>query len=299
MPLPDHPFAEIAVRLGQALRRVVDPRPRSSVHGGCINDSYRWESRSGPLFVKVAGADRLSMFEAEAEGLRELADAGAVRVPRVLAVGCEADRAFLALEWIDLGASSSRTAARLGEQLAQLHRKTAAQFGWRRDNTIGSTPQINTPASDWPTFLRDQRLRYQLDLARRSGAPARLLERGARLLERIGDFFADHRPEPSLLHGDLWGGNFAADASGVPVLFDPAVYYGDREADIAMTRLFGGFPASFYAAYESVWPLSSSARERTDLYNLYHVLNHFNLFGGGYRAQAEALIDRLLARVGQ
>jgi fructosamine-3-kinase len=248
--------------------------------------------------VKTAPAAQLSMFEAEADGLQELARAEAVRVPRVLAFDVADDMSFLALEWIDLGGSASAASSRLGEQLARQHRVTADQFGWYRDNTIGSTPQINTRCKSWPEFFRERRLRYQLDLAAQNGYGGRLQERGTRLLERLDVFFATHRPQPSLLHGDLWGGNFGVDASGTPVIYDPAVYYGDREADIAMTYLFGGFPTAFYSAYESAWPLSVSAHPRVKLYNLYHVLNHLNLFGGGYESQSLSMIDQLLALAG-
>jgi fructosamine-3-kinase len=289
-------FAAIAERLSAQLRERLEPRPAASVHGGCINECFKWQRSSGFLFVKLAEDARRSMLEAEAAGLEELAAAQAVRVPRVLAVGSAGGRAYLALEWIELSpGSSGSTQARLGEQLARQHRKTAERFGWHRDNTIGSTPQINTPAMSWPEFFRDARLRYQLRLAERNACGGRLQERGAQLLDRIAEFFADHRPVPSLLHGDLWGGNAAADEHGAPVLFDPAVYYGDREADLAMTRLFGGFSPAFYSAYEAAWPLPASAGSRVDLYNLYHVLNHLNLFGGGYLRQAESMIDRLLA----
>jgi protein-ribulosamine 3-kinase len=295
----DHPLAALGQHLSQALGVALEPRPASSVHGGCINDCYRWESREGSLFVKVATAASLPMFEAEAAGLSELAGAEAVRVPRVLATGAAESHAYLALEWIDIGTSSTRTQAQLGEQLAQQHRAHSEKFGWTRDNTIGSTPQINTLTDDWVTFFREHRLRFQLDLACRNGHATRLRERGERLLERMEELFADHRPAPSLLHGDLWGGNFAADSNGAPVIFDPAVYYGDREADLAMTRLFGGFSSQFYAAYEAAWPLPEGAAERTSLYNLYHVLNHVNLFGGSYLRQAEGIIEQLLARSGR
>jgi protein-ribulosamine 3-kinase len=289
-------FAAIASGLSHSLRVAVDPEPARRVQGGCINESYRWDSRAGPLFVKVAPAGQLAMLEGEADGLRDLAGAHAVRVPRVLAVGADERNAFLALEWIELARSPSAAAsAKLGEQLARQHRATAGQFGWRRDNTIGSTPQVNTPSASWAEFFRERRLRYQLELAARSGHGGRLQELGGELLESVARFFADHRPIPSLLHGDLWGGNAGVDANGAPVIFDPAVYYGDREADLAMTRLFGGFSSAFYSAYEAAWPLPTGARVRVDLYNLYHVLNHVNLFGGGYEAQAESMMERLLA----
>jgi fructosamine-3-kinase len=285
----------VGAHLAASLHVNVDAQPESRVHGGSINESYRWECASGALFVKIAPADQLTMFVAEAEGLEALANANGVRVPRVLCFGTADECAFLALEWIDLAGSVSAASKQLGQQLARQHRATATQFGWHRDNTIGSTPQINTRAPSWPEFFRERRLRYQLDLAARHGYRGRLQEQGAELLECLDEFFVEHQPQPSLLHGDLWGGNFGVDTSGTPVIFDPAVYYGDREADLAMTRLFGGFSASFYSAYEAAWPPSPGARERTNLYNLYHVLNHLNLFGDGYRAQAESMLAGLLA----
>jgi protein-ribulosamine 3-kinase len=218
-----------------------------------------------------------------------------MRTPAVRGSGYCADTAFLALEWIDFGSGSARSETLLGERLAHLHRVTAPRFGWHRDNTIGATPQLNQWAADWPRFFAKRRLGYQLDLAAQRGEGSRLIDRGQRLCEDIARFFDGYRPSPSLLHGDLWGGNWAADAKGEPVIFDPAVYYGDRETDLAMTRLFGGFGRAFHSAYEHAWPLEPGAAERVTLYNLYHVLNHLNLFGGAYRAQAEAMIDRLLA----
>jgi len=250
------------------------------------------------LFVKLAAAPMQAMLEAEAQGLRELAAAEAVRVPQVLAVGAAGASAYLALEWIDFAAGTTATESRLGEQLARQHHRAAKQFGWHRDNTIGSTPQENAWADDWMAFFRERRLRFQLELAGNRGHRGRLQRRGAELLERLAGFFESYRPVPALLHGDLWGGNWAADERGSPVIFDPAVYYGDREADIAMTGLFGGFGAGFYAAYKAAWPLDAGAPPRVALYNLYHVLNHLNLFGGGYARQAETMIDRLLAELG-
>lgn len=272
--------------------------PPSSVGaGGGFAACQRWESTAGPVFVKVAPLSRAAALEAEAEALRELAAAQAVRVPGVLGSGLVDDRAFLALEWIEFAAARAGTEAQLGEQLARLHRTSAARFGWHRDNTIGASLQRNDWTADWLQFFARQRLGFQLELAARSGHGGRWVERGYELCEHAGAFFAGYAPRPSLLHGDLWGGNWAADASGAPVIFDPATYYGDREADLAMTHLFGGFGREFYAAYEAAWPLDRGATTRRDLYNLYHVLNHLNLFGGGYRAQAERTIGRLLAGI--
>jgi protein-ribulosamine 3-kinase len=317
--------AQLAISIGSMIGATLRPQPRERVHGGSINECYRWETDAGAIFVKLAPVLNIEMFAAEAAGLEELRRANAVRVPRVLAVGCSgagavsvgagtnngtgagiagdgrgADpRAWLALEWIQTGPATATTDAALGEQLGKLHRATQTYFGWSRDNTIGSTPQLNAECADWITFYRDLRLRYQLDLAAKNGFNGRLRDRGATLLDCLPHFFRTHKPTPSLLHGDLWGGNRLADNDGQPVIFDPAVYYGDREADIAMTRLFGGYGKDFYAAYATVWPLDPGHEVRTDLYNLYHVLNHLNLFGGGYLRQATGMIDRLLAAAGR
>ena len=293
-----HDWPALAASLAETLAIDIASQPAGRVQGGCINESFRWETRTGPIFVKVGAVRALGAFEAEAAGLKELARAEAVRVPKVLAAGATAHSAWLALEWIDFGSPGSRAEALLGEQLAAQHRLMTAEFGWERDNTIGSTPQLNTWSRDWIEFFRERRLREQLALARRNGHGGRLQERGTLLLELMGAFFASYRPVPSLLHGDLWGGNWGADEAGTPLIFDPAVYYGDREADIAMTRLFGGFSNVFYTAYHASWPLDQAAGTRRTLYNLYHVLNHLNLFGGAYAEQAASMIDRLLAELG-
>jgi protein-ribulosamine 3-kinase len=268
----------------------------TEVGGGCINRGYRVVGGSAGYFVKVNRAGLRSMFDAEAEGLRAIARTGAVRVPLPLCVGAHGDYSWLVLEHLDLVTGRTQTMAALGQQLAHLHRTSAGRFGWHRDNTIGATPQSNAWAESWIDFWRTHRLGFQLQLAGRNGHGGSLQRRGEQLLAHL-DALLVHEPTPSLLHGDLWGGNAAATASGEPVLFDPACYYGDREADLAMTELFGGFAPAFYSAYRATWPLDPGYGERRDLYNLYHVLNHLNLFGGGYRAQAEAMIGRLLSEV--
>ncbi len=274
--------------------RVASSRP---VGGGCINDAQCLEGGGQRIFVKRNRAERLPMFAAEVDGLNALGDTGCIRVPRPLAHGVDADGAWLALEFIEMFGSMSAAGARFGEQLAILHAVRGARFGWPRDNFIGTTPQPNALADDWLPFLREQRLGYQLQLAANNGAPHTLTHRGEQLLEALPHFFASYQPFPSLLHGDLWGGNWGVDETGAPVLFDPAVYRGDREADIAMSELFGGFGADFYAAYRAALPLDPGYSTRRELYNLYHLLNHFNLFGGGYANQALHSIDALLADV--
>jgi fructosamine-3-kinase len=263
--------------------------------GSSLNATWRLDAGALRSFVKVNSADRASMFEAEAAGLAELAAVNAVRVPRPIAAGVAGDESFIALEWLDF-IEGGRGAA-LGHALAALHRHTAAACGWQRDNTIGTTPQENTWTSDWATFFRDRRIAPQLSLAARNGHRGALQRDGEHLLAAIPALLAGHAPAPSLLHGDLWSGNAGRLGDGVPVIFDPAVYYGDREADLAMCSLFGGFGADFFAAYREAWPLPSGHELRRELYNLYHVLNHANLFGGGYVAQAAGMIGRLLAEV--
>ena len=249
------------------------------------------------MFVKVGPRTQRDALAAEAAGLCALAGAHALRVPQVLASGETDTAAFLALEWIEAVPADRDCERRLGEGLAALHAVTASRFGWDRDNTIGATAQVNGWMLDWAGFFRERRLRPQLSLALQNGFGEVLEAAGERLLESIHLLLADHTPSPSLLHGDLWGGNWLAAAGGEPVIFDPAVYYGDRETDLAMTRLFGGFGAAFYRAYLGAAPLPAGAARRSELYNLYHVLNHANLFGGGYPWQARAIIDRLLAQL--
>lgn len=289
-------LADIAAAIAQAEGRPVELTAALGAGGGCINRASVVQAGDGRrYFVKLNRAHRLDMFEAEAAGLEEIRAAGALRAPRPITSGVSGGEAWLVLEYLDLGGRGS--AAELGRRLAKMHRHTAPQFGWQRDNTIGSTPQINTPAPDWIAFYRERRLRPQYRLAAENGAPRRLIDMGERLMTSFAGLFDSYRPLPSLLHGDLWGGNYAY-CGGEPVVYDPAVYYGDREADLAMTELFGGFPAEFYAAYREAWPLDAGYRVRRELYNLYHVLNHFNLFGGGYLAQAQRMTERLLAELG-
>jgi len=259
----------------------------------------RYEGAGRSYFVKLNRADWAAMFVAEARGLEDLSAAQAVRVPGAICHGVEGDTAFLVCEWLDLSSPAKDSAVLLGRQLAGLHRHTQEGYGWKQDNTIGSTPQINTPESRWCVFWREKRLGFQFELGVKNGFPVSLLSKGENLMAALDALLAGYQPQASLLHGDLWGGNWAADERGDPVLFDPAVYYGDREADIAMTELFGGFPEAFYAAYREAWPLDEAYPVRKRLYNLYHILNHANLFdragGGGYASQAESMIDSLLA----
>jgi fructosamine-3-kinase len=280
----------IAAASGEAFR----PGPPRGLGGGCINQAFRLADGQRSWFVKTNRADSLPMFEAEADGLTALGASGAIRVPAPLCTGVVEDTSFIVLEFIELGAAGARGARLAGERLAALHGVAGERFGWHRDNTIGATPQPNAWDDDWVSFWRERRLGFQLDLARRNGCGGRLQTPGAALLERLPALLG-HAPRPALLHGDLWAGNLGFSAAGEPVIYDPACYYGDRETDLAMTELFGGFGRDFYAAYEACLPLDPGYRVRRTLYQLYHVLNHLNLFGGGYAAQAERMLQALLA----
>lgn len=267
----------------------------SPVGGGCIARACRLETAAGPCFLKWGEGDVARTFPAEAEGLKALAAAGSpLHIPAVLAVAGPqaATPGFLVMEWIAPGRRDAGFWEALGRGLAALHHHTGTAYGFPSDNFIGRSPQPNGPMASWPAFFRDRRLAPQAELARRKGHWRRVWDRPFdRLCDRL-DTWLPAAPPPSLLHGDLWGGNVMADAEGRPVLIDPAVYCGDREADLAMTRLFGGFAPRFYAAYREAWPLDPGAEERGELYNLYHLLNHLNLFGEGYAAAVEATILR-------
>ncbi len=270
---------------------------KTGLSGGSINSAYRIAGGGHNYFVKLNQAYKLDMFEAEADGLHELAAAKAIRMPAPVCFGEAEGKSWLVTEYIELGRGAGDSAQYLGQQLAALHRHTSERFGWFRDNTIGSTAQENSWSDSWIDFYRDYRLLYQLRLAAKNGFTGSLQLKGERLLADLDIFFSSYSPVPSLLHGDLWGGNYAFDKTGQPVIFDPAVYYGDREADIAMTELFGGFSSEFYRAYQEVCPMDEGYKVRKTLYNLYHILNHTNLFGGTYASQAESMIDRLLAEI--
>jgi fructosamine-3-kinase len=298
---PALPAIEAALRnvMGERLR-VVSAQP---VTGGSIHSALRLDEAGGArFFAKLATAAQAPMFEAEAHGLAAIAASGSLRTPAVIALGADEAHAFLVLEWLELQPLASATdGARFAEALAGLHRDVGEHFGWPRDNFIGHTPQRNTERDNWARFFVEERLRPQFARAREQGFEIELQRQAERLLDRVPALFLDYRPAVSLLHGDLWHGNAAVLADGTPVVFDPAVHRGDRESDLAMSELFGGFPSAFYAAYRRTWALHEDYEQRKMLYSLYHVLNHLNLFGRGYLREALRLATRLneeLARRG-
>lgn len=285
-------FSAIAAHIAATTGQRFTIEQQRSVGGGCINQGYQFIGNGQQYFVKLNRPNQTAMFAAEALGLEQMGATQTIRVPKPICWGETGSHSYLVLEWLELGGGSSEAWRTMGRNLAALHRQgTAAQFGWDRQNTIGSTPQINDWNDNWADFWAETRIGYQLRLAQRNGGH---FPDTNTVINCIRDILRDHQPQPSLVHGDLWSGNAAVTATGEPIIFDPAAYYGDREVDIAMTELFGGFPGAFYQGYNEAWRLEEGYGDRRDLYNLYHVLNHFNLFGGGYSNQANRIIQKYL-----
>ncbi len=283
--------------IASALRAALEEDPGSialrRAGGGCINSAALVETASGTWFVKWNDRPLPHQFAAEAAGLRALRAAETdLVVPRPLASSDDPGEAFLLLEYLPRGSRSRDFDERLGRALAALHRTTSPSgFGFEMDGCCGATPQPNGWMPSWRAFFAERRLGHQLALARRrgfDGSSARAVER---LIERLDAWIDDDEPS-ALVHGDLWSGNLHVAASGAPALIDPAAYFGHREAELGMMTLFGGFSARVFAAYDEAWPLLAGWRERIELYALYHVLNHYNLFGGGYGSQAVAIARR-------
>src|SRR5919199_823518 len=297
---------KIAAHISETTGETFSLDNRHSVSGGCINQGYSISSSSRAYFAKINQASQIAMFEAEALGLQQMRATQTIRVPEPICWGTEGNSAYIVLEWLDLGSRGGERAwEEMGRKLAAMHKYTPPKllggedpnstllrgvFGWDINNTIGSTVQINNWTANWAEFWAEHRIGYQLKLAKRRGGH---FPQGERLLEMIPELLAGYEPQPSLVHGDLWGGNAGVTSAGEPVIFDPATYFGDREVDIAMTELFGGFPALFYRGYNQVWSLDGGYERRKSLYNLYHILNHFNLFGGSYESQANQMINRV------
>lgn len=310
MPESGMPKAEMWDQITANIRQVTGQDFQGShlrpVGGGSINQAYALSDREAdrdsnrdrqaapPLayFVKINQANRIAMFEAEALALSQIAATKSIRVPHPVCWGTVDGSAYIVLEWLDFGYGDHQAWEEMGRNLAALHRVTHPHsFGWEQPNTIGSTPQINSWETSWLEFFTEHRLSYQFQLSHRKGGR---FPQEEKLLAALPEILAGHEPQPSLVHGDLWSGNAAITQQGEAVIFDPAAYFGDREVDIAMTQLFGSFPANFYSAYNEAFPLLTGYPQRRILYNLYHVLNHFNLFGGSYESQANQMIQSLL-----
>ncbi|MFN8396522.1 MAG: fructosamine kinase family protein [Bacteroidia bacterium] len=251
------------------------------VTGGCIHNALKLTTQSGPFFLKYNKIADAPMFNAEADGLRTLHQAAAIEVPLPIAQGVGGDHAFLLLPWIESAPRAHNFWEDLGQKLAHLHRHTQPQHGYHRDNFIGSLPQVNRPLEDWRQYFVERRLIPMAGMARKAGLlDADTSSRLDSLLGKIDDLIP--AAAPSLLHGDLWQGNVMTGPDGCAALIDPAVYYGHREAEMAFTRLFAGFHEWFYQAYNEAWPMEPGWQERVDIYNLYPLMVHLNLFGRSY-----------------
>jgi len=260
------------------------------VGGGCINEAYSLKTRQGKFFIKYNSSVAYpGMFEKEAAGLKILSDATALMVPEVIGLGESGEYSYLLLQHIESGTTVRNFWAHFGTKLAELHSNTSEFFGLDHDNYIGSLVQHNKHYPDFIGFFIEQRIEPQLREARNKGA---LEQRDIRCFNSLFKILQNIIPveKPALLHGDLWSGNFMVTAEGLPCLIDPAVYYGHRESDIAMTKLFGGFNPEFYEAVNEAWPLEKGWQKRIDIFNLYPLLVHVNLFGGGYARQLMQII---------
>ena len=287
-------WTEIQQHISQVTGQAFVIRDRKSVGGGSINQAYQVSDGQQHYFVKLNQASKVAMFAAETAGLKDIQESQSIRVPQPLGWGTAANQSYIMMEWIPLGQGNAQAWSAMGQQLAKMHQFHNQGFGWHQNNTIGDTPQPNEWMENWGKFFAEQRIGYQVRLAQRHGGT---FHHTQALIATIPTLLANHQPTASLVHGDLWSGNAAFSQAGEPIILDPATYYGDREVDIAMTELFGGFPQAFYQGYRDAWPLTDGYPQRKILYNLYHILNHFNLFGGGYASQAQSMIEQVLAMV--
>ncbi len=260
-----------------------------------LNETRVYETDNGMYFVKLNDNLDISMYEAEAKGLGALAQTATVRVPKAYYYGQHEGTAFLILEYIPMSPHSKKSQAELGIQIGKLHlTRTPWEFGFDFDNTIGTTPQVNKWTKDWVNFFGTYRLRYQCKLLEKNYGDSEICAKGEKLIKRLPIFFSGIKVSASLLHGDLWYGNTSADKSGDPVVFDPAPYFGHDEAELSIMGMFGGFLPEFYEAYHDLIPRREGFDERQKIYQLYHYLNHYNIFGSGYRPSCLSILQDLL-----
>ncbi|MEO8376391.1 MAG: fructosamine kinase family protein [Candidatus Sumerlaeota bacterium] len=291
MNLPADIISQVAAGLSTELRRVVTIGSAMPLASGTFNNPCRITTNHGIFFLKWSSIPG-DCFAREAEGLQAIAAVGRIRTPHVIL----ANASLLLTEYVEQGRRPADFFEKFGHAFAMFHRAGRAdRHGFANNNSIGGTPQLNDWCDDWVTFFRERRLRYQVDLAVQNGYEQVRMP-GERILDHLERLIPHDGEPPTLLHGDLWSGNFLCSTAGEPILIDPACYHGHREADVAMARLFGGFPPEFHRAYEEEWPLSAGHQERADIYNLYHLLNHLNLFGSGYLGQCLDIMRRV-ARV--
>ncbi|MBO1927307.1 fructosamine kinase family protein [Thiomicrorhabdus sp. 6S2-11] len=290
-------WTELAVKISAQLEQELEIYTAKNIAGGDISQAFKLHTNQGNFFLKTNLVSHYDMFRSEMLGLQTIADSNSILVPKAIASGTFKNHAWLLLDFVEM--SSRGDDFQRGRDLALMHHHlndSAKPFGWQEDNFIGLTPQRNDWCSNWIEFYGQMRLKPQIQMARERGISSSTADRGYQLIDKLDFWFQDYQPKASLLHGDLWGGNSAFNSDGDAMIFDPASYYGDHETDIAMTELFGGFSNAFYDGYKEVFPLDKGYAKRKNLYNLYHLLNHFNLFGGHYQQQADNMIQTLLAQ---
>ena len=267
-----------------------------SITGGCINSATLIKTSIGEsFFLKYNDASPKGMFQAEAFGLNELSKSDGLKVPAVVAYSDDPKDGipFILMEYVISGGKGKEFYEAFGRGFAKLHQTTKGQYGFSEDNFIGSTPQVNGWMDSWVSFFREKRLGYQVELAKSKGLwDSKLEKMWNSLSQKLDDIIGNPKEPASLLHGDLWSGNYIVGPKGEPCLIDPAVYYGSREADLAMTKLFGGFDPHFYNAYKEAYPLEPDYENRFQIYKLYHLINHLNLFGRSYDGSVRSILER-------
>lgn len=292
--IPEKVLHSITSFLKEELDRFISVKGISSIRGGSINEAFKINTSGGCFFVKMNESQAFpNMFAKEVRGLNLLHDSKTLRIPKTLHYETCCQHTYLLLEYVESGNPTQESWRQFGEQLAQMHRDSNDYFGLDHDNYMGSLPQNNIPHEIWSEFFIEERLERQLKLAiDNASLDKRMIKSFEKLYSRLSTFFP---PEPpALVHGDLWSGNFLFDQAGQVVLIDPAVYFGHREVDIAMSTLFGQFDDEFYHAYHGAYPMETGWKERLDIYNLYPLLIHVNLFGGGYAESVKRIIKRFI-----
>lgn len=277
----------------EKIENLLDEKIKSSTpcSGGCISDAYSLETNRGQTYFAKIGSSFPDMFPKEEEGLRELSKAQAIRIPKVL----HAEKDFILMEYIVPGQMGVNTHKEFGRSLAKLHKYHGEEFGLDLDNYIGSTPQVNTPSESWQEFYFQNRLLFQFNLAENRGHVDSSLSKNFLLLEKkLSEILGGVFEPPSLLHGDLWSGNYLVDENKSVCLVDPAAYYGNREAEFGMITLFGGFNEDFFSGYQEVYPLAKDWQYRNKIYQLYHLFNHLNIFGQSYLGQVNEAVNYYL-----
>lgn len=284
-------WRSIALQISETLDQDFHLTEHQKIIGGDINEVYRISDENHHFFIKINERERYDLFIQEAFSLTALARPGQLSLPKVITHGTTKENAFLVMDYLPHMDEGEQNWILLGQQLAAHHRHTHDNhYGWDNENYIGRTVQSNKWQRNWSRFFAEQRIGLQLQLLAEQGHSLGTIDN---IVEDCAMMLQHHQPQPSMVHGDLWRGNVGF-SNSTPYLFDPAAYFGDREVDIAMTELFSGFPAEFYDSYQATNPLPDDYQERKQLYNLYHVLNHANLFGGSYIGQAQAIIDNMM-----